>query len=175
MVGARRFELPTPCTPCRCATRLRYAPTEPEIIGDWVRVGSGFPLALQHFEDALELLADVRGRDRLRNRDRLLAGAIPTRGDRAAAPFLEAVARAVDGEAVLVEQLADAADEEHLVMLVIAPVAAPLERLQLRELLLPVTQHVRFDAAELAHFPDREIPFRGNGGQVSRRQVLRGH
>jgi hypothetical protein len=27
MVGARRFELPTPCTPCRCATRLRYAPT----------------------------------------------------------------------------------------------------------------------------------------------------
>lgn len=28
MVGARRFELPTPCTPCRCATRLRYAPTD---------------------------------------------------------------------------------------------------------------------------------------------------
>src|SRR3982751_4001838 len=28
MVGARRFELPTPCTPCRCATRLRYAPTQ---------------------------------------------------------------------------------------------------------------------------------------------------
>ena len=27
MVGARRLELPTPCTPCRCATRLRYAPT----------------------------------------------------------------------------------------------------------------------------------------------------
>jgi hypothetical protein len=27
LVGARRFELPTPCTPCRCATRLRYAPT----------------------------------------------------------------------------------------------------------------------------------------------------
>ncbi len=25
-VGARRFELPTPCTPCKCATRLRYAP-----------------------------------------------------------------------------------------------------------------------------------------------------
>src|SRR5512140_2369922 len=28
MVGARRFELPTPCTPCRCATKLRYAPTQ---------------------------------------------------------------------------------------------------------------------------------------------------
>ena len=31
LVGARRFELPTPCTPCRCATRLRYAPTEPKL------------------------------------------------------------------------------------------------------------------------------------------------
>src|SRR5512143_4252945 len=31
LVGARRFELPTPCTPCRCATRLRYAPTEPRL------------------------------------------------------------------------------------------------------------------------------------------------
>jgi hypothetical protein len=27
MVGARRFELPTPTTPLWCATRLRYAPT----------------------------------------------------------------------------------------------------------------------------------------------------
>src|SRR5574340_1272132 len=32
LVGARRFELPTPCTPCKCATRLRYAPTKPEIL-----------------------------------------------------------------------------------------------------------------------------------------------
>ena len=27
LVGARRFELPTPCSRSRCATRLRYAPT----------------------------------------------------------------------------------------------------------------------------------------------------
>ena len=27
MVGAERFELPTPCSQNRCATRLRYAPT----------------------------------------------------------------------------------------------------------------------------------------------------
>ena len=27
MVGAARFELATPCTPCRCATGLRYAPS----------------------------------------------------------------------------------------------------------------------------------------------------
>src|ERR1700751_5841430 len=28
LVGAPRFELGTPCTPCKCATRLRHAPTE---------------------------------------------------------------------------------------------------------------------------------------------------
>ena len=27
MVGASGFEPPTPCTPCRCATGLRHAPT----------------------------------------------------------------------------------------------------------------------------------------------------
>jgi hypothetical protein len=27
LVGAARFELATPCTPCKCATRLRHAPT----------------------------------------------------------------------------------------------------------------------------------------------------
>jgi hypothetical protein len=28
MVGTARFELATPCTPSKCATRLRYVPTE---------------------------------------------------------------------------------------------------------------------------------------------------
>ena len=28
LVGAAGFELATPCTPCKCATRLRYAPTQ---------------------------------------------------------------------------------------------------------------------------------------------------
>ena len=32
LVGTAGFELATPCTPCKCATRLRYAPTEPSII-----------------------------------------------------------------------------------------------------------------------------------------------
>ena len=26
MVGVRGFEPPTPCTPCKCATRLRHTP-----------------------------------------------------------------------------------------------------------------------------------------------------
>ena len=28
MVGVAGFELSTPCTPCKCATRLRYTPKE---------------------------------------------------------------------------------------------------------------------------------------------------
>jgi hypothetical protein len=31
MVGAAGFELATPCTPCKCATRLRYAPKKKSI------------------------------------------------------------------------------------------------------------------------------------------------
>src|SRR3954469_606324 len=55
---------------------------------------------------------------------------------------VETVARAADGEAFFIEQLANAADEQHFVVLVIPTVAAALHRLQLRELLLPVAKHV---------------------------------
>ena len=48
-------------------------------------------------------------------------------------------------------------------MLVITPVSPPLHRAQLRELLLPIAEHVRFDTAELADFTDGEIAFRWNG------------
>jgi hypothetical protein len=32
LVGAAGFELATPCTPCKCATRLRHAPTQSRIV-----------------------------------------------------------------------------------------------------------------------------------------------
>ena len=56
VVGARRFELPTPCTPCRCATRLRYAPTEPAIIRVHGRSGRA-----QDVTDFRKLLPQVGG------------------------------------------------------------------------------------------------------------------
>src|SRR5262249_59616048 len=59
LVGAKGFEPSTPCTPCRCATRLRYAPTELGII----------PSSIEQLEDALELFAQARGGNGLRNRD----------------------------------------------------------------------------------------------------------
>ena len=33
MVGAGRFELPTPCSRSKCATRLRYAPPDRQLRG----------------------------------------------------------------------------------------------------------------------------------------------
>src|SRR3954470_22927199 len=150
LVGATRFELATPCTPCRCATRLRYAPTELEIIAgigsSSRRLGPGLRRddarattrsALQHLQDAFQLLADVAGRDGLRDRHGLGAAVaamgFQARGDGVFQP----VAGAVDGEAVLVEQLADAPDQQHLVVLVVAAIAATLQGLQLSEFLLP--------------------------------------
>src|SRR4249919_315176 len=45
------------------------------------------------------------------------------------AAIVEAVAGTADGEAFLVQELADAADQQHLVVLVVAPVAAALHGL----------------------------------------------
>src|SRR6516162_1644902 len=69
----------------------------------------------------------------------------------------EPVAGAVDGEALLVEEVADAPDEQDFVMLVVAAVAAALDRFELREFLLPVTEHVRFDRTEVADLADGEV------------------
>src|SRR5690606_40208916 len=60
------------------------------------------------------------------------------------------VARPADGEPFFVQKLTYATDQQHFVMLIIPAVAPTLERLELRELLFPVTQHVRLDAASLA-------------------------
>ena len=35
LVGVAGFELATPCTPCKCATRLRYAPNELRILSSF--------------------------------------------------------------------------------------------------------------------------------------------
>jgi hypothetical protein len=77
----------------------------------------------------------------------------------------QAVAGPTDGEALVIQQIADATDQQHLVVLVVAAVAAPLHRLELGELLLPVAQHIRLDAAQLADLTDREVTLGRNGGQ----------
>ena len=48
-------------------------------------------------------------------------------------------------------------------VLVIPAIATPLHRTQLRELLLPITEHMRFDTAQITNLTNSEVAFRGNG------------
>src|SRR5262249_39557359 len=56
---------------------------------------------------------------------------------------------AADGEALLVEQAANLPYDDHVLALVITPIAATLHGFQLRKFLLPVAQHMRLHAAQL--------------------------
>src|SRR3546814_6445292 len=67
------------------------------------------------------------------------------------------LAGAADGVALLVQQAADLAHHQHVVALVVAAVAAALDRAQAREFGLPVAQHVRLDVAQLADLADGEV------------------
>ena len=78
----------------------------------------------------------------------------------------ELVARTADREALLVEQAPDLADDDDILALVIAAVAAALHGLELRELLLPITQHMRLDATELGDLADREVTLAGDRRQL---------
>src|SRR5690606_26698085 len=70
---------------------------------------------------------------------------------------LQALAGAGNGVALFVQERADLPDHQHVMALVIAPVAAPLDRLEAGEFRLPVAQHVRLDVAQLADLTDGEV------------------
>ena len=61
--------------------------------------------------------------------------------------MIQAAARTADGETFFIQQLADTTDEQHFMMLVVAPVSAPFDRFKLGKFLLPVTQHMRLYSA----------------------------
>jgi len=73
--------------------------------------------------------------------------------------MLQALPCTADGEALFVQQFADAADQQDFVVLVITSVAAPLDRAQLGEFLLPITQNVCLDGTQFGYFTDGEITF----------------
>src|SRR5262245_11350510 len=52
----------------------------------------------------------------------------------------ELISGAADGETLVVQEAADLADDEHVLALVVTAVAATLDWLELRELLLPIAQ-----------------------------------
>src|SRR5580765_2936211 len=106
MVGAARFELATTCTPCRYATRLRYAPT-----CYWTKTGI---LRLQLLEDGAQFALDRRdihaGRGGGCGHRAHRAGQATVAHDVGLGLVfvgdgtIQAVARAADGEAFFVEQ-----------------------------------------------------------------------
>src|SRR5688572_7713278 len=111
-------------------------------------------LAAQQLEDVLELDADLAN-------DLLALCRI--------GPCLiahEALTSAADREALFVQQATNLPDDQHILALIVAAVTAALDGLQLREFLLPVPQHVRFDRAKLADLTDREVAFARNGWEI---------
>jgi peroxiredoxin (alkyl hydroperoxide reductase subunit C) len=64
------------------------------------------------------------------------------------------VSRAIDRKALFIQKLTNAANEKHLVVLIVTAVTTPLYGLELTELLLPITQHMRLDATELGDLAD---------------------
>ena len=79
----------------------------------------------------------------------------------------EAIASAADREPLFVQQAANLPNDEHVLALVITPIAAALDRLELREFLLPIAKHMGFDAAQIAYFADREIALPRNRRQFA--------
>src|SRR4249920_543602 len=154
LVGAARFELATTCTPCRYATRLRYAPKGGILPLELVENRAQLPLYRADVDAAHGAFWAAAARSRF--------GPLLLR-----AAIVEAVAGTADGESFFVQELADAADEQHLVVLVVAAVAAALHGLELRELLLPVSKHVRLHPAELAHLTYGEVALRGDRREFS--------
>src|ERR1700683_3285565 len=51
------------------------------------------------------------------------------------------------GEALFIQQATNLPNDQHVLPLVVAAVAAPLDRFELGKFLLPIAQHVGFDAA----------------------------
>src|SRR5262249_28594797 len=161
------FEPTTLCPPGRCATRLRYAPTCIAMSAlaeraasiaarswEWGMgaeatgtipdsplpvCGLSAPQQLQHFFQLHPHLLDDLPRQR-----RFVLGRFA----------FQPQARAADGVALFVQQAADLPHHQHFVALVVAAVAAALDRVEGRKLGFPIPQHVRLDVAQLADLTD---------------------
>jgi len=74
----------------------------------------------------------------------------------------EAVPCSADRKSLFIQQAPDLPNDEHILALIVPPVAASLDWFELGELLFPIAQHMRFDAAQVADFADREVALPGN-------------
>ncbi len=102
-------------------------------------------LASQDSEDILQL--DTNLLDNLLTLTRVGAGLVARK----------LLSCAADCETVLIEKASDLPNDEHILTLIVAPIAAPFDRFELREFLLPISEDVRLYSAQIAHFANREI------------------
>jgi hypothetical protein len=76
--------------------------------------------------------------------------------------FLQFIACTADGEPLFIQEITDASNHQDFMMLVIPSIASTLHGLELRELLLPITQHVGLDATQITDFTNGEVAFGWN-------------
>ena len=91
----------------------------------------------------------------------------------ASATVLGRLAKPVSGpadrEPLFIQKVTNPSDEQHLMVLVIPPIATSLHRAKLRELLLPVAQDVRLDATQFTDLTDGEVAL----GRYRRKRLKR--
>jgi len=69
----------------------------------------------------------------------------------------QALPRTADCETLVIEQAPDLTNDQDILALIVATVAPTFHRLELRKLLLPISEYVRFDRTQVAHFTNREV------------------
>jgi len=74
--------------------------------------------------------------------------------------------RPADRKALIIKQTANLPHGQDVMVLIVAPVAATLDGLELRELLLPIAQHMGLDVTKLADLANREIALGGDRRQT---------
>jgi hypothetical protein len=79
------------------------------------------------------------------------------------------VSGAADREPLFIKKITNPSDKEHLMVLVVAPIATSLHRAQLSELLLPVAQNMRFDTTQFTDLTDGEVAL----GRYRRKRLSR--
>src|SRR5688500_6585116 len=136
----RRLAGLPPCATCRLAVYSERRGRSPDPVSS-----TGQALPSQQLQDFFQLLPH------------LLHDLRAERGFLLRPIAFQAQARAADGVALLVQQAADLAHHQHVVALVVAAVAAALDRYEAGKFGLPVAQYVRLHVAQLADFADGEI------------------
>ena len=73
---------------------------------------------------------------------------------------------AADRETILIKKASDLPNDEYILTLIIASVASPFDRFELREFLLPVSENVGLHSAQIAYFTNREIALTWDRGKL---------